>query len=187
LPVTRFATPPGYVVSAMREVTPERFESFAAGRGMSVDTARNAFRVFYLPIAQLREENRTVLEPVHSGWCYLQQGDRGFEVVEIFEPRQAGAEWVRHWFGDGHPMAGAVAGTLAPTFSTDIDYELRLLLVTPLLPPALWIVPPAGGVEWIMAPAGNIEEMVSGMWYDIATFAELLRTEVRRFNWEILP
>lgn len=187
MPVTIFAPPPPYVANAMAEVTPERLAGFAASRDVSLETVRNAFQVFYLPIAQLRDGADAQLDPIPSGWCYVEQGERGFEIVELFEPRQAGAEWVRHWFGDGHAMAGAMAGTLAPTFSTAVDYELRLLLVPPLLPPALWIVPGAGGTEWIMPPDTSLQGMVPGQWYDITTFTELLRSEVRRLNWEIQP
>jgi hypothetical protein len=187
VPVTRFVPPPPHVVNAMAEAAANNLESFALARGLPAETARNAFQVFYLPVAQLRDDTRTTLEPVRSGWCYLQQGDRGFEVVEIFEPRDAGAEYVRHRFGDAHPMAGAVAGTLSPDFTVDVEYELRLLLVPPLLQPALWIAPTAGGTEWFMPVDANVEGMVSGMWYDATAFADLLRTEARRFNWEIQP
>lgn len=187
MPVTRFETPPGYVVDAMIALAPERLEGFAAARGMSPNAAQNAFRVFFLPITQLLEETAATLEFVSSGWCYLQQGERGFEVVEVFEPGQTDAEWVRHGFGDTHPMAAAVAGTLAPSFSIDVDYELRLLLVPPVLPPVLWIVPVADGVQWFMAADANVEGMAPGSWYDAATFMNLLRNEVRRFNWDAQP
>jgi hypothetical protein len=39
----------------------------------------------------------------------------------------------------------------------------------------------------VHAGDANIEGMVSGMWYDAAAFADLLRTDARRFNWEIQP
>jgi hypothetical protein len=184
LPITRFIDPPSYVLQMLDDTAPDRLESLAAGRHAMPASAGRAFRAFYLPIEQLREETRSTVEPVQSGWCYLEQRGGGFEVLELFEPTQGTAEWIRHGFGDSHPIAAAVAVTLAPTFSLDTAYELRLLQIPPILPPSLWIVPEPGATEWIMPTADGVEGIVPGIWYDMATFTDRVRAAVRGYIWD---
>lgn len=170
----------------METAGPARHESLAAARPSLSDSARNAFRVFYLSVQQVRDHVGDTIDPAQSGWCYLDQGSRGFELVELFEPQEGAAQWIRHGCGDSHPLAAATAGTLSPSLAVERDYELRLLQVPPLLPPCLWIVCPEPAEEWIMAVADTVAGLVPGQWYSVPAFMEMLKNEASRYDWDVV-